>query len=115
MTCDLDAAVPYYVAYVGGRWDENICDKPGDFILHADKGRRFLKRHFALSNPSDYYLVPYWARVLAETLASSSADPSPALMRAKTDDAFRGAVRAAFTLGGYVGLRDFLRGEGFIP
>jgi hypothetical protein len=56
---DLDAAVPYYVVYVGGRWGEDVYDRPSSFELHARKGIRVLKRHFSLSKLSDFRVVPY--------------------------------------------------------
>jgi hypothetical protein len=35
-------------------------------------------------------------------------------LRAKNNEVFRGDVRAALALGGYVGLRDYLKAQGFI-
>jgi hypothetical protein len=114
MTYALDDVVPYYVAYVGGRWGEDVYDRPGSFTLFAGKGLRVLKRHFSLSRVTDFHLVPYWVRCLAEVLASSGVDPTQVLMRAKSDVVLQCTVRAAFALGGYVGLRDYLKAQGYI-
>ena len=112
---DVDEPVPNYVVWRGGVFGIDLCDRPDMFVESAREGQRLLERLFSLGKCDGYHVVPLWARVLVEVLAASGVYPTDALYRIRHDEALQTSVRAAISLGGYVGLQDYLRGEGFIP
>jgi hypothetical protein len=114
MTANLDEPCPNYVVWCGGQWGVDLCERPDEFVEAAREGMRLLKRLFSLGKRDDHHLVPYWARVLAEVLAASGVYPSDVLYRVRHDETLRDEVRAAIALGGHVGLRGYLKAQGFI-
>lgn len=115
MTTDIDEPWPNAVVWRGGEWGIDLCDCPDEFVETAREGVRLLKRLFSLGKRDGYHLVPYWTRVLAEVLAASGTYPSDVLYRVRYDEALRDEVRSAIALGGYVGLRGYLKARGYVP